>query len=333
MDRNIHFLMTNPPFFSDNFNESDNQMSDESNDSKEFKTKYEERRHYQRKKSSANTSDPIESVVGGGEVDFVSKIIEKSLILKEKIMVYTSMLGKKQSLNQLKAIIKEYVQKQVIKSFVCTEFCQGFTKRWGIAWTFIPGIDLKTVPITKSVKSSPPLIYCVPPLLKQTDYTIESIAEKIKFLLKNDLKIDSFELKESKKRIEFRIRANTNVWSNQRRKRRENQRKIQNQSDVETSVELTNNLDQPMNEDIESKNKKRCLDESDSEDFNDSLELIPKKNKTVFEYPAKEMFLLDTSLVIRREKQTIFIEMQTKELAKNKESTYQLFQYFKNKLI
>ena len=252
------------------------------------------------------------------------------------------MCGKKQSLYQLKNIIKEYFRRQVIKSFVCTEFCQGFTKRWGIAWTFIPDLNLREVPTIKSIKSNSSLIYYLPPIMKEIDYNIHSVSDKIESLLKNDLKIESFEVKKSKKRIEFRIRADTNVWTNQRRKRREIKRRLQNPSNLEShligssgqTIDNSNGLQST--EDMETMetqtlNKKRTLDDSEPED--NPIECNSKKNKTLFEYSAKELFLLDASLVIKRDKQTILIEMQTKELAQNKESTHQLFQYFKNYLI
>ena len=340
MERRVHFLMTNPPFFTDQFNDSDTQINEESNDSKKFQTNYNERHHYQRKKSSANASNPIESIVEGGEVEFVSKIIEKSLELRERVMIYSSMCGKKQSLYQLKHIIKDYFQKQIIKSFVCTEFCQGFTKRWGIAWTFIPGCNLKEVFTIKSVKLNSSLIYYLPPIMKGIDYNIDSVSDKIESLLKNDLKIDSFEVKKNKKRIEFRIRANTNLWTNQRRRRREIKRQLQNKTSVDSDIResdghINNNSNELKSteemETMESQtlNLKRTLD--DNED--NQIDCNSKKNKISFDYLGKELFLLDASLVIKRDKQSLYIEMETKEFARSKESTYQLFQYFKNNLV
>ena len=331
----IHFLMTNPPFFTDNFNDSDNQVD---TDSKELS--FKDKHSYHKKKSLANTSNPVEAVVGGGEVEFVTKIIEKSLELNNKVMIYTSMLGKKQSWIQLKQTLKNYAQKQVITSFVSTEFCQGNTKRWGIAWTLMPDLNLRDVPVTKSVKAKPPLVYYLPPLMNGIEYNMKSIADKIEALIKDDLKLEAYEVKENKKRIEFRLRTNTNVWSHQRRKRREVKRKteIEDTSDLNAgnSQEMDGSFESQSPEKSDSINAqesghKRSFDESESED-NESV-CQAKKCKTSMELTEKELLLLDASLVIRRDKQSILIEMQTKELAKTKESTFQLLQYFKNKLV
>lgn len=46
--------------------------------------------------------------------------------------VFTSMLGKKKSLNEL----KNYLLEKNIHNISETEFCQGHTMRWGIAWSF-----------------------------------------------------------------------------------------------------------------------------------------------------------------------------------------------------
>lgn len=333
----IHFLMTNPPFFADTFNDSDHQIDTDSSE-----LKFKDKHSYHKKKSLANTSSPVESVVGGGEVEFVSKIIEKSLELNNKVMIYTSMLGKKHSWVQLKHILKKYAEKSQIMSFVSTEFCQGHTKRWGIAWTLLPDLNLREVPVTKAVKQKPPLVYYLPPLMKGMEYTMKSVADKIEALIKNDLKLKSYEVKENKKRIEFRIKSNTNVWSHQRRRRREKKQKsdTQDKSDSDLSAGNSNPMDDSFEAQISDRSEamdaqqsqpKRRLDESDSEDI--EAECQSKKCKTSVVLSANESLLLDASLVIRRDKQSILIEMQTKELAKTKESTYQLLQYFKNKLV
>lgn len=43
--------------------------------------------------------------------------------------IFTSQLGKKSSLNQIEKHLKDI-------RYVKTEFCQGNTMRWAIAWTF-----------------------------------------------------------------------------------------------------------------------------------------------------------------------------------------------------
>jgi len=43
--------------------------------------------------------------------------------------IFTSQLGKKSSLNQIEKYLNEI-------RYVKTEFCQGNTMRWAVAWTF-----------------------------------------------------------------------------------------------------------------------------------------------------------------------------------------------------
>jgi 23S rRNA A1618 N6-methylase RlmF len=90
-----------------------------------------------------------EAVTVGGEVDFVRRIIEDSLYYRDKIALYSSLLGKKSSLKRLKAMLVANsvpvvhitrlvqgkglsleIQKKLIYSF------PGRTHRWVLAWSF-----------------------------------------------------------------------------------------------------------------------------------------------------------------------------------------------------
>ena len=72
-------------------------------------------------------------VTAGGEVAFVSRMIDESLVLRGRVQWYTSMLGKFSS-------VAELVQKlrgEGIDNYAITQFVQGSkTRRWGIAWSF-----------------------------------------------------------------------------------------------------------------------------------------------------------------------------------------------------
>lgn len=54
--------------------------------------------------------------------------------------IYTVMIGCKSSLKAIVRTLKELK----IESFITTQFCQGHTVRWAVAWTFAP-IFLKPV--------------------------------------------------------------------------------------------------------------------------------------------------------------------------------------------
>ncbi|KAF3336145.1 methyltransferase-like protein 16 isoform X1 [Carex littledalei] len=75
-----------------------------------------------------------EMVCPGGEQAFVSRIIEDSVSLKHSFRWFTSMVGRKVNLKFLISKIRE-ARATVVKT---TEFVQGQTSRWGLAWSFLP---------------------------------------------------------------------------------------------------------------------------------------------------------------------------------------------------
>ena len=72
------------------------------------------------------------------------------------------MLGHKSSLEPIKKLIINDIG---AASWTQTEFCQGRTRRWAIAWTFDQTISLSSAPKPKNIKSAaqprPPLTYTV----------------------------------------------------------------------------------------------------------------------------------------------------------------------------
>lgn len=68
----------------------------------------------------------------GGEVAFVRAIIKESSILRHRVGVYTSMLGKKSSLDALHHDLSEQ-RVPVVRSTVLS---QGKQARWGLAWSW-----------------------------------------------------------------------------------------------------------------------------------------------------------------------------------------------------
>ncbi|OUM64583.1 hypothetical protein PIROE2DRAFT_42391 [Piromyces sp. E2] len=105
------FCMCNPPFYS---------SEEEMEESRELKI---EAPH------SICTGSKNEMLTEGGEVQFVVKIIDDSLILQW----YTSLIGKKSSIEPLLAYLKGI---KYVKEIKTTNFKQGKTVRWGIAWSF-----------------------------------------------------------------------------------------------------------------------------------------------------------------------------------------------------
>ncbi|KAI2472493.1 hypothetical protein F4781DRAFT_420102 [Annulohypoxylon bovei var. microspora] len=111
----IDFVMVNPPFYT-----SGAELADLASQKS-------------RPPNSACTGAPIEMVCAGGEIGFIRRIIDESLVLREKVQWYTAMLGKQSSLEVLVGILKGYG----VTNYVVTAFVQGNkTRRWAIGWSF-----------------------------------------------------------------------------------------------------------------------------------------------------------------------------------------------------
>jgi 23S rRNA (adenine1618-N6)-methyltransferase len=111
----LDFVMCNPPFYS-----SEEDMA----------------RAYGIKEmppSAVCTGSTNEMICSGGDVGFVSRILEESLILRERVQWYSSMLGRLASLQQLVAKLREHG----VTNFAVTNLKAGHkTRRWAVAWSF-----------------------------------------------------------------------------------------------------------------------------------------------------------------------------------------------------
>jgi len=68
----------------------------------------------------------------GGEEAFVTEMIEDSVeVVKEKVHWYTTMVGKKGTMKSMRALL----YRKGVKVVRTTEFSQGKTLRWGLAWS------------------------------------------------------------------------------------------------------------------------------------------------------------------------------------------------------
>lgn len=113
--RSIDFTMTNPPFYSsaEDLLQSAAQKS--------------------RPPHSACTGTDTEMVTPGGEVAFVLRILEESLVLRDRVQWYTAMFGFLSSVSK----IVERLRQENVDNFAVTEFVQGSkTRRWAVAWSF-----------------------------------------------------------------------------------------------------------------------------------------------------------------------------------------------------
>lgn len=66
-------------------------------------------------------------------MSFIMRMIYESLILRDRVQWYTSMLGKFSSIEPLVKKLRE----KGVDNYAITEFVQGSkTRRWGLAWSF-----------------------------------------------------------------------------------------------------------------------------------------------------------------------------------------------------
>ncbi|XP_067651109.1 U6 small nuclear RNA (adenine-(43)-N(6))-methyltransferase-like [Haliotis asinina] len=201
LDVTYDFCMCNPPFFADH-NEAQAVSTSRSVDRSE--------------PCSVSTASPKESIAPGGEVMFVKQLIADSASLRTSVRVYTTMLGKKTSIPPL----KEELRKLQVPKYATTEFCQGKTMRWGIAWSFDESVVFPKSPFQSSKNEKPPLSYIVPFAAGGAIYDVPNLTRHVKTIL-DGLQIQHREKKCHKGFASLAVIAHENTWSNQRRKRRQ----------------------------------------------------------------------------------------------------------------
>lgn len=111
----------------------------------------------QRPPNSACTGGIMEMITPGGEIAFISKLIEESVDAEtgRRIQWFTSMLGKLSSVSTL----VEKLREKDCTNYAVTEFVQGQkTRRWAVAWSWqdlrpstnvargIPGFEKRLLP-------------------------------------------------------------------------------------------------------------------------------------------------------------------------------------------
>ncbi|XP_018542767.2 LOW QUALITY PROTEIN: RNA N6-adenosine-methyltransferase mettl16 [Lates calcarifer] len=213
------FCMCNPPFFA-------NQLEAKGVNSRNSRRP---------PPSSVNTGGVTEIMAEGGELEFVKRIIHDSLQLKKRLRWYSCMLGKKCSL----APLKEELRKQGVPKVTHTEFCQGRTMRWALAWSFYDDVIVPSPPSKKRKleKSRKPLSFTLPEAgLKELQVKASRLAalpagpvDSIAALLERTLT----DLRVLHKRVPCReqeqslfLTAVENTWIHGRQKRREQRRQL-----------------------------------------------------------------------------------------------------------
>eukprot|EP01016_Furgasonia_blochmanni_P048036 TRINITY_DN7113_c0_g1_i6.p1 TRINITY_DN7113_c0_g1~~TRINITY_DN7113_c0_g1_i6.p1 ORF type:complete len:205 (-),score=10.78 TRINITY_DN7113_c0_g1_i6:43-657(-) len=100
------FTMCNPPFFEDDTDKAG--------------------------LSRGTVSTSSESICEGGEIAFVKSMIEEGFLHRKQLGFMSSMFGKKDSSKWIESYLRVTYKNQV--TIESTEFRQGRTARWGVAW-------------------------------------------------------------------------------------------------------------------------------------------------------------------------------------------------------
>ncbi|KAG7163978.1 RNA N6-adenosine-methyltransferase METTL16-like [Homarus americanus] len=194
------FTMCNPPFFS----------------SEEEMDTMKKSRKDRGEPVSAATGAVHEKVTAGGEITFVTQMIKESQLLKDKIRIFTTLIGSKAHVKPIKTALNGANP----TCSVLTEFCQGRTMRWGIAWSFDPTLHLDYVKSKKDIVTNKPLVLIMPRSL-MTVYSVMAAWNMIKKWLQQ-------------------LKAFKATWLHQRRKKREDMKKGMTTSKGKKEIEEHN---------------------------------------------------------------------------------------------
>ncbi|CAJ0577176.1 unnamed protein product, partial [Mesorhabditis spiculigera] len=134
-DEKFTFTLCNPPFFSD---EELNERFNYSTGRGGYSNQDNEDKHKRRAPNSSTVAKGNELATEGGEVAFVGRIIAESTKIRDRVRIFTVMLGKKSS----KLAIRKRLSDLDNVFFAFSILYQGKTIRWVVAWTFATDISL-----------------------------------------------------------------------------------------------------------------------------------------------------------------------------------------------
>ena len=278
----------------------------------------------------------------GGEVEFVKTMISESEDNSKRVRVFTVLLGHKSSLSPL----KQHLTSTSVTSFVSTEFCQGKTMRWGLAWTFLSNIDLKQVFNAKTMKDKQkPFTVTIdkPESIPHNDYGAQAFYHRIKSWLES-IHVELIDRKSSRLSCTATIRAKERTWQNQRRLKREGKRKRNNNENEERAVKKLateaeegkysegkgasetcskdTNLEEELIQEMLSSNKKSVQ--------NDEL-VDADKDRDSLKVGQDQASVLECSLLVKWAGGKVVMEVSYLEGEAGRDGVHQLCQFVKNK--
>jgi len=147
------------------------------------------------------------------------------------------LLGHKSSVAEVKKVLHTTSE---VTSLASTQFCQGKTMRWGVAWTFVPGIDLRSVQSVKAKQSKEkPFIWSIGRKEKKERNAGRTYGLLLAPWLR-DLEVKTEVGLSSQHLCTVKLTARKNTWVKQRRKRREEARteKMEQEEDLDPESAL-----------------------------------------------------------------------------------------------
>lgn len=232
--------------------------------------------------------------------------------------------------------------------------------RWGVAWSFLPDVKVQEIPSKrrKRNKKTKPLQFVIPDEFMATSASCETetqipdrvtaIGLYIKKLL-IELKVFVHEEgKEDKSKGIFVLQCHAceMTWAHQRRKRRENLRKVS--PEAKTSESQSGCVDEVAIRDTSDETKVRTVFKSDATDLGETCEsLFPEsynpsnsvKNDSNQDENASRPLLLFTlrvgagaEIASNLSRDVVVLEIIWVD-GQNKNYLYQLFQFLQNKIL
>ncbi|CAG0880877.1 unnamed protein product [Darwinula stevensoni] len=340
------FTMCNPPFYG--------KMHEEEGQGKEGKGGMKEKIHLKPRPPphNASTGSNEEKLTDGGEEEFVRRMIDESSRLRDQVSlssvyqkiilqkceitlfrIFTSMVGHKKYLPILVTRLKTLGVPQV----ATTEFCQGNTMRWGLAWSWNSEINLSSLPTCQRPKGKTlkPFSWHIPRQPTKYHYSVDAIA----LVLQKHFDNLQIEFKETKKGnrwiLGLEIKAAHNTWAHQRRQRREKHQQKKDSGNGHSVGSMRQMEEATSGQNLSSDGRTECLGNGNGnkrkrENSEDCENEKQARLKSTDEDPGALPALRASVFVKRKGDQQIVLEMAFKEGTLGKDAIHQLMQYLKN---
>lgn len=176
-----------------------------------------------------------------GETGFFKDVLLRdSLVLRDKIGLYTCMLGKNSSVKEVLSALQNKV-----KSCRVAEFHQGKTTRYAVAWTFL-NVNLQKLPYSKvrqqkqQTKIELVLPHSQVPVTLRVHYVWRELISAL-----NSIEVPYEIINEGQNMCHLWVKAKENTWTHLRRRRREMERKRRMQEEAKKAEEAKKPKDEP----------------------------------------------------------------------------------------